>query len=206
MEVLIQFLKCLLKLLMQESFSLASSQTFWTAVGAIGTVFTLVLILKQISNAKNVAAYELLRKEYDRFWSKEVRRKRENLAEILLQFPGNYEKIEEIALDILDYFEALGLMLRRGVAPKYFVWTFKYYYITYYWKLLENYVKWSRKKSDDDTLYSEFEYLYNKMVKYEKKKRRKKEIELTTNDLNKILIEELGNKELKLLDQLEPKR
>lgn len=179
-----------------DILAVINSQTFWTAIGAIGTIGTLYYIYRQIANARNISAFEFLRKEDDRFSSEGMRRNRNNLAEVLLIIPDNYKIIEPIADYVLGYFEDLGLMLRKGLAPEFFTWTFNCYYVLRYWKASEKYVKWLRETTNDLTWYSEFEYLYQRMLKYEKKLTKKKKIELTKNEIQEFLIEELKKGEL----------
>lgn len=170
---------------------ISKSQTFWTALGSIGAIVTLILIYKQIKASKNVAAYEFLRREDDRFSSEEMRCDRSKLAMTLLLKPNNFEEIDLYADYILGYFEDLGLMLRKGIAPDYFVWTMNCYYALNYWTALTKYIEWVRKDRGDQTYYSDFEYLYKKMFKFEKKLRKKKTIEFTHDELREFLKEEL---------------
>jgi hypothetical protein len=99
------------------------SATFWTAVGAIGAIFTLLLIYKQIASARGVSAYQFLRSEDERFESREMARERSNLARALIMYPERFEKIDPHAGAVCHYFEDLGLMLKKGITPKYFTWT-----------------------------------------------------------------------------------
>lgn len=172
------------------------SQTFWTAAGAFGTIFTLYLIYKQIAAAKNVSAYEFLRREDDRFCSSKMCQYRHDLAEILLITPNDYEKINEHADDVLSYFEDLGLLSRKKIAPIYFVWAMNSYYIIRYWAALEKHIKWIRKKYEDDTYYEDFERLYCCILKFEKRKNGKKILKLSPDEIKEFLNEELSCNEM----------
>ena len=167
------------------------SQTFWTALGSVGAIVTLYFIYKQLAASRNVAAYEFLRREGDRFRSKEMRRDRSKLAITLLLKPNNFGEIDIYADYILDYFEDLGLMLRKGLVPDSFVWTTDCYYVLRYWAALTEYIEWVRKDKDDQTYYSEFEYLYKKMFKLEKKLTKKKTILFSHDVCREFLEEEL---------------
>ncbi|MBM4294094.1 MAG: ribosomal-protein-alanine N-acetyltransferase [Deltaproteobacteria bacterium] len=173
--------------------AIIKSETFWTAIGSIGTIITLYYIYRQIANARNVTSYEFLRKEDDRFKSEEMECYRINLSMILLLTPDNYKNIDENAPCVLSYFEDLGLMLKKGLASDYFIWTFNCYYVIHYWKATEKFIEWLRKEDNDPTWYSEFEYLYYKMLKYEKKMTKKKLIDIVPNKekVEKFLKEEL---------------
>jgi len=169
---------------------LLSSVTFWTAIGAFGTVGALYFIYKQISNARDVAGYEFLRREDDRFRSGDMLQKRHNLAKVLILNPDNFKQIDAYADFILDYFEDLGLLLRKKLVSEYFVWTMNCYHVIHYWVVLTDYINWVREDRGDPTYYCEFEYLYKKMLKFEKKMTKKK-IEFTSDDLREFLEEEL---------------
>lgn len=153
---------------------LLSSETFWTAIGAIGTVGALYFIYKQIAHTRNVAAYEFLRREDDRFCSEKMVRYRSKLAQILILKPNNYQAIDEYADPILSYFEDIGSILRQRLAPRYLVWTMNCFYVLNYWKILAKFIDWVRNEQmKDPTYYCEFEYLYKMMLKCEKKYTRK---------------------------------
>lgn len=173
------------------------SGTFWAAVAAIGTVSSLYFIYKQITNTRKAAAYEFLRREEDRFRSEKMLCERSNLAKILLLSPDNYKEIYKYADPVLDYFEFLGLILRQRMTSLYFVWTMFTYYTLHYWAVLEKLIQWVRKDKNDPTYYCDFEYLHQRLLKFEKKMTGKKKIEFTPSELHRFLIEELQEKELK---------
>lgn len=171
--------------------TLLGSQTFWMAIAAVGTVVTLFFIYKQIASAKNITAYEFLRKEDDRFRSEDMGADRTNLAKILILNPDKYAEIDQYADYVLDYFEDLGLLLRKKIVPEYFIWTTCCYYVLRYWEITKKYINWVRKEKNDPTYYSEFEYLYKRMLKLEQKNTKKK-VEFTQIELQEFLDEELG--------------
>lgn len=100
-------------------------------------------------------------------------------------------EIDKHADYVLSYFEDLGLILEKNLAPEYFVWTMNCYYILPYWEILTKYIDWVRKDKEDSTYYSGFEYLHKKMLMVEKRKTKKTKIEFTPNELREFLEEEL---------------
>lgn len=170
---------------------LLRSQTFWMALGAIGTVLTLCFISKQVAGARNVNAYQFLRQEDERFHSPEMMRCRSNLARVLLTTPGKYDLMQPDADEICGYFEDLGLLLRKGIAPKYLTWTMFDRRILRYWQLLSPYIRNNREQERDDTIYSEFEYLWKKIARFEKNALRRNRIEVDQTSLNQYLHDEL---------------
>ena len=177
--------------LVNRVMTLLISQTFWTAIGAIGTVSALYFIYRQIATARDIAAYEFLRKEDDRFRSEDMARHRSDLAKVLLLRSNDYKQIDEYADYVLDYFEDLGLMLRNNLASEYLIWTSNCYYVLRYWELLKEYIDWVRKEKNDLTYHSDFEYLHKKMLKFEKRATKKKKIAFTQDELREFLEEEL---------------
>src|SRR5208337_1891453 len=98
------------------------------------------------------------------------------LAKTIMIYPKNYNKIDEYADSITSYFVDLGLMLQRGLAQDYVVWSMSSFYIIRYWKALEKYINWVRESYEDTTYYSEFDYLYDQMLEYDKTMTKKETI------------------------------
>lgn len=167
------------------------SQTFWTAVAAIGSVTALYFIYRQISYATNSTAYDFLRKEDDRFSSEGMRRDRCILAKTLLLAPDKYKEIDKYADYVLGYFEDLGLMIEKKLVPTYFVWVTNCYYVLNYWHAAKEYIYWVRKTNNDPNYYSGFEYLFKMLSKIEKKMSKKKHLSITNEDIRRFLREEL---------------
>jgi ribosomal-protein-alanine N-acetyltransferase len=179
------------------------SQTFWTALGSIGTVVTLFFIYKQLANTRNAAAYEFLRKEDDRFSSTEMKASRSSLARILRRSFAKLDQsddgeavFEELdrgdeADDVLGYFEDLGVILKKGLAPKYLVWTMNCYYVLLYWEVLSNYIYWVRKNREDETYFENVQYLHKKMASFERRMTCKKRIDISGEEKKSFLEDEL---------------
>lgn len=157
----------------------------------MGTVAALFFIYKQVQHARNVAAYEFLRREDDRFRSDEMRKHRSQIARVLLSQPDNFDELDAVADFLLDYFEDLGVITRQGLAPMYFVWSMNCYYALRYWHALSRYINWSRAQSNDATYYADFEYLYRQVSKLERQQTGRKVIPFSDADLRDFLREEL---------------
>lgn len=170
---------------------LLHSPTFWTGAGSIGTIATLTFIYQQIAGARNVSAYEFLRKEDDRFNSPQMKKHRANLARLLLSSP-DFRLLEvESAVGVSGYFEDIGLLLRRRITPKYLTWTMFDYRVLRYWKLLEPYIRVCREQNKDNTYYREFEYLYNQMVWFERRMTKRKDVDVGDAELKTYLQQEI---------------
>ena len=146
---------------------------------------------RQIMDARKITAYDHLRSEDDRFESEKMHQHRSRLAAQLLKDLDNphpdYSKYERDAEPLLDYFEAMGLMLRKGIVPKEYLWTLESYEILRYWQILSGYMRWSRVSEHDDTFYSEFDYMYRQLLKVELEKRKKANLILLRPEIRDFL-------------------
>jgi hypothetical protein len=111
----------------------------------VGTVGGLVFVWWQVRQIREVNAYELLRDEVKRYNAPEMRVCRARLALTLLVSRRDFEKIEEDGKEVCAYFEDIGLLLRRGVVPRYYIWSMLSDDIFYYWQLLHDYLNWVRQ-------------------------------------------------------------
>ncbi|HTA23233.1 MAG TPA: ribosomal protein S18-alanine N-acetyltransferase [Terriglobales bacterium] len=150
------------------------SEVFWTALTAIGSVSALFLIYTQIRDARLISAYNFLRQEDDRFNSKAMKSTRTQLAMMLLQTPEYYSHMVIPASEVLDFYENLGLMVAKKLAPIDFLWTTQCYTILRHHAVLASYVDWLRARSGDATLYDGAEFLYQKMLEFDEKKTKTK--------------------------------
>jgi hypothetical protein len=162
--------------------------TFWTAVGAIGTVVTLILIYKQIRTSKLINGANFLLRLDERFFSDKMKKDRRDLAKALLEDPENMERIDNLIDPVIAHFEDLGILLRKGLVLDELIWDMEGYYILRYWQLSKKYIDWLRTKEQDETFYTDFDLLYNRILKIEKKRRKK--FQITPEGIKEFLKEE----------------
>jgi hypothetical protein len=62
------------------------------------------------------------------------------------------------------------------------------YYILRYWQLSKKYIDWLRAKEQDETFYTDFDLLYKRIIRIEKKRRKK--FEITPERIKDFLKEE----------------
>jgi hypothetical protein len=167
--------------------NLLGSDTFWIAVGSVGALVTLVFIYYQIKTSRMIAAADFLLKLVHKFDSKEMRSHRKKLMTIIKENPKDNQKIDTCK-EVLDFFDDVGLLLRKKVIPIEFVWSSFCYWILRYNGLLKGYIDWAR--GEDPTYYDQFEYLAEKTLKFEEKKRHKK-IKITSKQLQEFIHEEM---------------
>jgi ribosomal-protein-alanine N-acetyltransferase len=148
------------------------------------------LLSSDIEAGTNLNAYKLLRAEDQRFVGKRFVKNRARLARALLLAPNDFRTVSDYADYVLEYFEDLGILLRREIVPDYFVWATSAYYVLRYWQATKDYVALVRKRDSDPTLYEDFEYLNGRMRMYEEN-RLGRELVLSVAEVNRFLVEEL---------------
>ena len=91
----------------------------------------------------------------DRFDSERTLAARKHLAERFLAAAAP----SEIKETVIDFFEDMGLFLRRGLLDEEIVWDTFGFYAVRWWLACKNYVLEERKRTDDPTVFSDFEGL-----------------------------------------------
>jgi hypothetical protein len=168
----------------------------WNAITALGTWFlvigTLIAVYIQKHQSKLINSANTIITYHDRFESSIMKDKRKILAEILIT------KKDIVQEDILIFFETMGCLTRRKVLTNDMVWNeFSWVVIRYYIALTKftgiDYIDKLRKDNKDITLYSDFEWLYNCLIKLDMKKRKVgQEIVIPNNiEIEKFLKEEM---------------
>jgi hypothetical protein len=136
----------------------------------IGTVGGLLFVWWQVWHLREVNAYNLMRDEVKRFHAPEMRACRARLARTLLASQRDFEQIEEDGAEVCDYFENIGMFLRRRVVPVYYIWSMQGDEILFYWQLLRDYLAWVRQSARDHTYYIEFDWLRERVAALQKKR------------------------------------
>jgi hypothetical protein len=147
----------------------------WVAIGAIGAIVALLLTYFQLRASRIIAAADFLIRLENNFTAGDMLKKRKKILLIVKKDPTNYVKIDNYN-DVFNFFEELGLLVRKRILPTELVWSEYCIWTLYYWSIFKEYVGWVRKYEDDHTLYCEFEYLFKKMLKFEERKLKKKKI------------------------------
>lgn len=168
-----------------------SSEAFWVAIGSIGSFIALVFIYFQIKISRMVEAANFLFKSEDLFNSQHMQKRRSELAVLIRNQPIDVKVIDSNvgALEVIDFFENMGLLVRKKIIPLEFVWSAYFYWITNYWMALQNYVEWYRKNNEEPTYYCELEYLYFEVTRFEERTRHKR-VKITPNQFADFAEEE----------------
>jgi hypothetical protein len=161
-----------------------ASQTFWTAVQAVGTLLAFGVVLlqlrkmrQQVQVTRDTAGYDLLFRLDARYDSSRTRQKRTSCAAMLrraLERPAGqirddfWEQHGHLVEAVLDEFELMALLLRRGVIDGQAVWSLFSYQIVNYYAYCETteFLKWVR--SEDSSFYEDFVFLHKSMQDIQK--------------------------------------
>jgi hypothetical protein len=121
-----------------------------------------------------------------RFDSPAMQRDRKSLAEHFLS------SRPEIPERVLDFFEDLGLFLRRGYLDEELAWDTFGFYAVRWWAVCRGYILEERRRQSDSTLFTDFEDLAKRFLTRDTKAGL---TEATPSDLQQFLKDErdLGN-------------
>jgi hypothetical protein len=72
---------------------------------------------------------------------------------------------------IMLFFEDIGMQVNRGILDKKLVWEKYSVRVEYYWPMARQRIEEERASMKDNTIYEEFEYLYDTMSKISRARR-----------------------------------
>ena len=166
---------------------------FWMALTAIASWalvgITYYLVRKQIKIAREDLKVRLQTSFEEKFESQLIIVERKKLALQLMQ-QANHEDIQE---PILNFFESVGMLLKRGYFDKEMAWVGFGYYVIRWWASCKDYVFEERRRNNNDkTIFEEFEYLVDQVFQVEIKERNlsRAELEPSKDDINTFLTAE----------------
>lgn len=133
----------------------------WTFLIGIGTIVLAGVAGYQAWLLRNSAMADVILKLDERFNDK-LLNKRKEAARSLKDGPDEHDANIE---DVLDFFETLGLLIRRHAVDKEIVWHTFFYWIHGYAKYAKNFVAKQRSKSPNR--YAEIQYLHKQTLKIE---------------------------------------
>jgi len=168
--------------LSESFFCFLESETFWVAVGALGTSAAVLLGVRQIRLSRLTTSADLLLRLEDRFDNEDFRETRFEAAKALKNITeSNQGHIE----DVLDFFETIGILVRKKVLNKELVWCSFFYWLHGYFIAGQELIKKQRKRFP--SRYNELVTLHRKLLKIEKTVH-----PYSTSEWEKFLDEEIG--------------
>ncbi|HEX4158065.1 MAG TPA: hypothetical protein VHY79_06290 [Rhizomicrobium sp.] len=145
---------------------------------------TFWLVKGQLTIAKEQRKIQLfleLRKEFDGSLISD----RKLLARQLLDSVAH----EEINEPVMNFFEDMGMLLRRDFLDREMIWDTFSYYARMWWSACKDYIAKERANLGDNTLFRDFDWLVERISEDDVRKRRKTraELEPSPSDLRVFL-------------------
>jgi len=167
-----------------------STQVFWMALTAMASwvlaAITWFLAKSQVRASKEELKVRLQTIYEEKFDSATIIAERKKLAE-QLQAEAAHEEIQET---LMNFFETVGMLLRRGYLDKEMVWVAFSFYAIRWWSACKDYILEERRlQNSDPTIFEEFERLVDRMyeIESEKRHRTRAELEPSRQDLDRFL-------------------
>lgn len=132
-------------------------------VTAVGVIVAILSLKSQMASSRFAISVDLLTKMDERFNGAEMLKKRREAATALLK-KKDYGMVD----DVLDFFETVGLMMRRGALDEEMVWNTFFYWSDGYWRAAQPYIQSERR--GDPVVWTELEYLEARCLAFEKRR------------------------------------
>lgn len=144
-----------------------NSAWFWTMAQGIAVTLTLILIYRQLVAQRFANILSSVSSLNQNWNTEEMHKARKALC---VKHDSKNRSISQQDGLVLDFFEQMGLYLRKGVFTPDILWELYSYYIEHYWCLVEPLINEFRLSTNDKTWYSNFDYLYEAMRVQSKKR------------------------------------
>ncbi len=133
----------------------------WTAL--VTALVAIVGLWTQYRQSSFALSVDLIIKLDERFKSEKMIKIRKAAAESILN------KTNSNVDDVLEFFELIGLLIRRGALDEKMVWHTFLTWIDGYWHSTNGYITAERKK--DPTLWKDFSYLHKRVSDVQNRER-----------------------------------
>ena len=175
-----------------------SAESIIAAATVDGVIFAIMALYAEGAKFKISLGADLIMRLDNEFNGEIMKPLRVKAASTLQQNNKTDEQYEE-AEPILDFFEKLGLFVRRGALDKEFVWHTFFHWFHGYWSATKDYVEQRNKKNK--AVYKDVIYLSKCLVDLEKKNGGEKELKKSEEGLKKFLETEVfDNKASSVID------
>lgn len=164
----------------------------------IGVIVSIIALIKQSNDTHLSLGIQLLRDLEKQFESEEMKQSRITLSTLFInREQGAIISSETITSSaaIADFFSTVGMLLKRNVLDLELTWAIFAYWLIHYWEILEKDINEFRKSQDASNYWSEFEYLYKKIAKYDARKSKIHQSKLEKTEIQRFLKEESQLKE-----------
>lgn len=168
-------------------------EVFWVMLTAIASWFlvgvTWLMIKKQVMLGQTDLKVRLQMSFEEKFGGSNMIEERKKLAGQII----GQTKHEDIQEPILNFFESIGILLRRKYLDREMVWAGFAFYAIRWWSASKDYIfEERRRKNNDNTIFEDFNYLIDELYKIEMQKRSltRAELEPSQDDIKRFLDEE----------------
>jgi hypothetical protein len=171
--------------------------------GFVGVIVAIIAFINQNRDTHLTLGVQLLRDFERQFEGEGIRECRIELANHYLKTPAGDTLPQDVFLDNaspFDFFETIGVLLRRNVLDMEFVWTSFYYWVVHYWEIAEADINAFRKLQDDKTYYNECEYLYLRLIEYDARRTKKQHQRFSQEEHVRFLNQEIRLRKISLSD------
>lgn len=133
-----------------------------TSVAAV--IIAIVALISETKHSRFALGIDLTLRLNEYFDSERIVKLRKMAAK------GVLDKTNEGVVELLNFFETIGLLVKEGALNKKIVWNIFSSYVINYYQAVSDFVR--EVKRDDKTAWSNLIYLYNELLKIEKQERR----------------------------------
>ncbi len=151
-----------------------------TIVPALGVLVAVIGLFYQIWRSKFSMNLDLVLKFDDKFNNPDFKKIRLKVSRTI--FNKKMKNKFTDAEDVFDFFETVGYLVRHRALNKKIVWSTFYFWVHNYWSYGKDYIINERIEEKDKTIWEDFEWLHNELLKIERKETGKQEPEIASKE------------------------
>jgi hypothetical protein len=164
-------------------FIVAIVQNNWTAIAALAALAAVGVAIYQALLTRMTIGADLIMKLEDRFEEKSFLESREKAKRAL---KSNTEENKDHIENVFDFFETIGLLVRKKALDKELAWNSFFYWLHGYYRFAQSFI--GEQQKDYPNRYIEVVWLHKELMVIEKKKGR-----INEREWDEFLDEEIGS-------------
>jgi hypothetical protein len=137
--------------------------TITASAAVIAALVAIIAVAIQIRVFRATISTDVILKLQSEFDSERMRRVRASAAKSLKE-PNGTEGSTDLD-EVLNFFDALSLLVYRGVLDRELVWHYFYHWVHHYWDAASSYINSVRDKSPE--IWSDIERLHRQLLSVE---------------------------------------
>ena len=153
--------------------------------GIVAIIISLWALRSESKRSRFSLGLEIILKMEERFNGEEMKKARRTAAKALIE-NKNFDATD----DVIDFFEMIGLLTRKGTIDSQMVWFNFFYWIHRYINAAKAHIEAEQKK--DCTVWTEILHLHKQLLDIERSERNctEKQLHLSKSEIVKFLNEE----------------